>query len=235
MRMLVSVRDADEARLAAAAAVDFIDLKEPHAGALGGLPPARIGEIARLLRASSASCTVSATIGDLPVSAPAHILARVAQVAGLGVDLVKVGVPGRGGEGTVALLERLAESGHAVVPVLIADEGFDEGFVERACALPFAALMADTQAKNRGSILSMLPAGRLERFIEIARAANMPVGLAGALTLGELPLVLRLAPDFAGFRSAVCDGGRAARLCPVRLAALAEAIRAPLHSSPLPA
>nr|WP_231497814.1 (5-formylfuran-3-yl)methyl phosphate synthase [Methylibium sp. T29-B] len=35
MRLLVSVRNVEEALAAAAAGVDFIDLKEPSAGALG--------------------------------------------------------------------------------------------------------------------------------------------------------------------------------------------------------
>ena len=41
MRMLVSVRDVPEALLAAHGGADFIDLKEPRAGALGGLPSRR--------------------------------------------------------------------------------------------------------------------------------------------------------------------------------------------------
>jgi hypothetical protein len=39
MKMLVSVRDIDEALAAAQAGADFIDLKDPAAGALGGLAP----------------------------------------------------------------------------------------------------------------------------------------------------------------------------------------------------
>ena len=39
-RLLVSVRSVDEALVAAAGGADFIDLKEPSQGALGGLPEA---------------------------------------------------------------------------------------------------------------------------------------------------------------------------------------------------
>lgn len=38
--LLVSVRDAREARLALAGGVDLIDIKEPSRGALGGADPA---------------------------------------------------------------------------------------------------------------------------------------------------------------------------------------------------
>jgi hypothetical protein len=58
------------------------------------------------------------------------------------------------------------------------------------------------------------------------------VGLAGALRLADLPALVRLGPDFAGFRSAVCDGSREGRLDPGRLEALhaAGAIRGQARS-----
>ena len=50
MRMLVSVRDVAEAREAVRAGVDLIDLKEPAAGALGGLALPVIREVVAALR-----------------------------------------------------------------------------------------------------------------------------------------------------------------------------------------
>ncbi|HEX3138798.1 MAG TPA: (5-formylfuran-3-yl)methyl phosphate synthase, partial [Rhizobacter sp.] len=52
MRLLVSVRDEAEALLAAQGGVDFIDLKEPRDGALGGLPAPVIRGIVKRLRDS---------------------------------------------------------------------------------------------------------------------------------------------------------------------------------------
>ena len=50
MRMLVSVRDVQEALAAADGGADFIDLKEPREGALGGLPLNTIREVVCALR-----------------------------------------------------------------------------------------------------------------------------------------------------------------------------------------
>ena len=50
MKLLVSVRSVEEALLAAEGGADFIDLKEPGAGALGGLPIATIRAIVDALR-----------------------------------------------------------------------------------------------------------------------------------------------------------------------------------------
>ena len=52
------------------------------------------------------------------------------------------------------------------------------------------------------------------------RGAGKLAGLAGALQTTQLPVLLALEPDFAGFRSAVCHGDRAATLDPELLARL---------------
>ncbi|MHB8787618.1 MAG: (5-formylfuran-3-yl)methyl phosphate synthase [Thauera sp.] len=231
MRMLVSVRDVTEAREALRAGVDFIDLKEPSAGALGGLALPVIREVVAALRGGGAAQAggpahaplISATIGDLPPDAPEIILERARAVGACGVDLVKVGVPGRGAAACAAL-EALAVLPLAIVPVLIADDGLDAAVIDAACAPAFAAVMADTQAKRAGSLLELLGTDALAAFIDRAHAAGRMVGLAGALRVADLPQLARLGPDFAGFRSAVCDGSRAGRLDPRRLEALRAAI-----------
>ncbi len=224
-RMLVSVRDGAEALLAAEVGVDYLDLKEPTAGALGGLPPARIREILGALRPCHPRLMVSATIGDLPAGARAAILAQVEAVADCGVDLVKVGVPGAGGMDAEALLTSLARCARPVVPVFIADDGLDADFFAAACVLPFPALMLDTQGKLGGSLLERMPADVLATLVACARTHGKPVGLAGALTLADLPRLRRLRPDFAGFRSAVCEGARTGRLVADKVRAVRLGLR----------
>jgi len=224
-KMLVSVRNVAEALTAAAGGADFIDLKEPRAGALGGLPVPVIAEIVAGLRERGVVRSTSATIGDLPATDLAPILARVHAVAACGVDYVKVGIDRS--PAARALLDALAGCGHAVVPVFIADRGLDFEQVEHACRLGFPALMVDTADKHAGSLFDMLDASELRRFVEIARHAGIPAGLAGALRRGDLPALRSLAPDFAGFRSAVCAGDRGSELDPRRLSDLAQALRDP--------
>lgn len=210
MRLLISVRSVDEALLVAGAGADFIDLKEPGLGALGGLPLATIAAIVGALRQRRITLPVSATIGDLPMAALEEILAHVDAVAACGVDYVKVGVT-RDAMAAV-VLERLAGCSAAVVPVFIADHGLDEALVNRAAALGFPALMADTADKLAGSLFDVAPPAALRRFIGAARGAGALVGLAGALQRSHAAALAELAPDFAGFRSAACVGGRSQAL-----------------------
>ena len=224
MRLLVSVRDASEAMDAAGAGADFIDLKDPAAGALGGLPPARIVQIVGVLRARHPALPVSATIGDLDYGCPIDaVLRRVAAVAACGVDYVKVGVgPGAAGG---ALIAALAHCNAAVVPVLLADRGVNEALVQAASNTGrFPALMLDTADKSAGSLLDRLPLALLAGFITTVRGAGALAGLAGALRVDELQVLARLAPDFAGFRSAVCAGSRSEVLRAERVLALRRAV-----------
>ena len=224
MRMLVSVRDVPEALLAAHHGADFIDLKEPRDGALGGLAVDTIAAIVHALREQGRRLAVSATIGDLPMSDRDAILARVDAVAACGVDYVKVGIE-RGAQAP-AVLDALAGSGHAIVPVFIADRGLDFEAVGHACALRFPALMVDTADKLAGSLFDVLADTELRRFVTVVRTSGALVGLAGALRHPQLAALRALGPDFAGFRSAVCAGDRSGELDPERLHALAAALHA---------
>ena len=61
--------------------------------------------------------------------------------------------------------------------------------------------------------------------IGIAGDDERMVGLAGALRRDDALARAALAPDVAGFRSAVCSGGRAQALQPALLQQLAAAMR----------
>ena len=222
MRLLVSVRSVDEAlAVAACDGVDLIDLKEPRRGALGALPLPALRAIVAALRGAGCTRSLSATVGDVADDA---LLDRVAATAACGVDLVKVGIDALHG-GAKPRLEALAACGHAVVPVFLADRGWDFAGVDAAARLGFPALMADTDDKRAGSLLEVCREADLARFVARVRAAGRPVGLAGSLHARDLPALRRLVPDFAGFRSAVCGGDRAGSLDPVRLRALVAQAR----------
>ncbi|HET7524885.1 MAG TPA: (5-formylfuran-3-yl)methyl phosphate synthase [Burkholderiaceae bacterium] len=224
MRLLVSAKNLGEALAAAAAGADFIDLKDPAAGALGGLPIERIAAITGALRERDPAGAISATIGDADDTPIAEVLLRVAAVAACGVDYVKVGV--EPGDRAAALLDALAGCGAPVVPVLIADRGVDLGLVERALhGAVYPALMLDTVDKRAGSLLQRVGPASLRAFVAATRSRFTLCGLAGALRVDDVAQLLALAPDFAGFRSAVCAGERDGALDAQRVRALKSALR----------
>lgn len=223
MQLLVSVRDASEALIAARSGADFIDAKEPSRGALGDLPLDTIRSIVGCLRDVGLQQAVSATIGDLPLQARAEMVERVGAVAACGVDYVKVGI--EPGAGAFEALDALSRCGASVVPVFIADRGIEPELTAHALTLNFAGVMADTADKRAGSLFDAVSRVTLARFVAQARAARVMVGLAGALRLVHAHALAELAPDFAGFRGAVCAGERSAALDPARVRELAAALR----------
>jgi uncharacterized protein (UPF0264 family) len=98
--------------------------------------------------------------------------------------------------------------------VFIADHGLDDGLIERACAVrpAFPAIMVDTADKRAGSLFDVTVPAELRRFVDRVRAHGSWVGVAGALRASQVDLLAALQPDFAGFRSAVCEGDRGSRL-----------------------
>ncbi|VXC86802.1 conserved hypothetical protein [Burkholderia sp. 8Y] len=222
--LLASVRSADEAFDAANAGADLIDLKEPHAGALGGVATDEIARIVRALRAQYAVRPISATIGDLPNDALIEISTRVLDVAVTGVDYVKVGVTP--GPLAAQCLHHLASLPATVVPVLLSDDGIDSALAMLAARLGFVALVFDTANKNGRTLFDRVDTATLAACLSQARSGGMMTALAGSLRWSDLEQIRALSPDIAGFRGALCDerDGRAGRLDPLRVRQWARAL-----------
>ena len=90
MKLLVSVVDAAEARLAVAGGVDVVDVKNPAEGSLGAPAPAVIAAVRRVL---PAELPLSAAIGDLPALPGTAALAALG-AARSGAAYVKIGLWG---------------------------------------------------------------------------------------------------------------------------------------------
>ena len=121
MKLLVSVVDAAEARLAAAGGVDVVDVKNPAEGSLGAPAP---GVIAAVRDVLPAGLPLSAALGDLP-SLPGTAALAAFGAARSGAAYVKLGLWGpSSAEEAVAVLRaaRAAVDGDArVVAVAYAD------------------------------------------------------------------------------------------------------------------
>lgn len=221
--VLASVASAQEAEIALAAGADLIDFKDPARGALGALAPDVVADgIARIARRRP----TSATIGDVPME-PAAIEQAVSALAHVGLDYVKVGAfPGNDEDAAFAALARCAQRGRRIVLVLFADRSPDFGLVTRARAAGLAGVMLDTADKARGRLTNHVSLPDLERFVALAREAGLMCGLAGSLRLDDIPRLVACAPDYLGFRGALCAGSRSAGLDSARVRAVCTAMHA---------
>jgi uncharacterized protein (UPF0264 family) len=200
--LLASVNCVAEALLVLSAEVDIVDLKQPALGALGALDVATVKQIVRVI---AGRCPVSATIGDLPMQ-PEPVYDAVKAMAETGVDYIKIGFfPGDDWQGTVQKLALLTSQNHALIAVLFADTEPDFAVLSALKAAGFKGVMLDTMNKQKGSLTQVMSKLAIAEFVKQAKALELLCGLAGSLRLSDIPELLLYAPDYLGFRGALCQ------------------------------
>jgi FolB domain-containing protein len=200
-KMLASVGDLAEMEIAVTGGADIIDLKDPKAGALGAVATDTIRDV---VKAIAGRCLTSAVLGDLPMVSET-IRAKAEEVAATGVDYVKVGFfPSPAAAACAEALAPVAAR-TKLIGVLFADREPDFGLLDVFARHGFHGVMVDTADKTRGRLLDHLPPERVPVFVSRAKALGLKVGLSGSLETPDIPRLLPFAPDFLGFRGALCD------------------------------
>jgi (5-formylfuran-3-yl)methyl phosphate synthase len=220
-KMLASVTSVAEAEMALELGADIIDLKDPHTGALGALTLSTLNEI---VVAIDGRQTLSATIGDTP-SDPIELQTKIAATAATGVDIVKIGIA----TSSVALASWQGLPWKPIstrlVAVLFADEPIDLNWIEMFAKMNFYGVMLDTADKSNGGLREHRTDDALHEFVNHARKSNLVCGLAGSLRLGDIAPLLTIAPDYLGFRGALCNqASRTAGLNPHEFRLIRERI-----------
>lgn len=199
--MLASVNSLEEAALVLAENVDIIDFKNPAVGALGALDTNVVKSSVELV---NGQCQTSATIGDLPMH-PDRVFNAVKAMAETGVNYVKIGFSPNGN--VTQVIDKLSTiSGKTkLIAVLFADMHPDYGLIDKLITAGFKGVMLDTQDKTKGSLTGMMTKAEIERFVRHVKSSHIICGLAGSLTIEDIPLLVQYQPDYLGFRGALCD------------------------------
>lgn len=225
-RLLVSVRDVDEARMALAAEVDLIDVKEPAHGSLGAASNDTVAAIASVV---GRRCALSAALGELAAWDDG-----IATTLHADLSFVKLGLAGMADEPAWPRRWQAAltsvTAGPAHVAVAYADwqaalAPAPEAVIRRGADFGCRAVLVDTWKKDGRSLVDHWTNGELRDFVAAARAANLMVVLAGSLTVEAIAHVADLEPDYIAVRGAVCAGSREGRIDPRRLDELVRLVR----------
>jgi uncharacterized protein (UPF0264 family) len=211
-RLLVSVRDADEALDALAGGTDLIDIKEPNVGSLGAAAPEMIRQI---IQAVAGRCPVSVALGELVDISEEDFSYCV------GATYAKVGLAGTQQDPLwparwKEVIERLPKGVHPVA-VLYADYATAAApapdlLLAHARSLDCAAVLIDTFDKSLGRLTQQWTIRELEELAARVRQMNMLFVVAGSLAATDLPMIEPLAADYIAVRSAVCESQRTGRL-----------------------
>jgi (5-formylfuran-3-yl)methyl phosphate synthase len=224
MRLLVSVKSAEEAEAALAGGADFIDAKDPAAGALGAVSL----DVLRGIHSTVAGLKpVSAALGDA-VDEPA--IERDARAYALaGASLVKIGFAGISNRSSVTALldaaKRGATSNAGVIAVAYADADRAASadlwqIVDAAASAGATGVLLDTADKHGPGLRALMTGATLASWVAAAHDAGLLVALAGKLSADDLEFVGDAGADIAGVRGAACEGERTGRVVADRVRSL---------------
>ncbi len=217
IRLLISPKTIEEAKIIVANHIDYIDCKNPDEGSLGANFPWVISEMKKLIPPESPQL-LSATIGDFPnLPGSASLAALGAAVSG--ADIIKVGLKGPKDERTgIELMKKVVKAVKDYdddIRVVVA------GYADRIrmktspefMSIPSIALesgadiaMLDTFIKDKKGLFDFLSVDQLVQFKDKAKDRNLDVALAGNLRKKDIPLLIKISPDIIGVRSVVCEG-----------------------------
>jgi (5-formylfuran-3-yl)methyl phosphate synthase len=228
MRLLISVVDAAEARVAAAAGADIIDVKDPSRGALGEAAPS----VVRAVReATPPHLPVSAALGDGPFT-PKMAADLAENVAASGALFVKLGLRDTDlGAATTSLRAARSRLPDGIQLVVAGFADFERAGAPDPLDLPALAAavgaqgcLLDTAIKDGRGLCHWLGESELAAFVGACRARGLLSALAGSLKVEEVMRLAPLGPDLVGVRGAACVGDRVGgRVDAGRVRALARA------------
>lgn len=203
-RLLVSVRNREEAEAALAGGADLIDIKEPANGPLG---QATVEIQQSILTAVAGRAPLSAAMGELrsePPTPPSGFAFAKWGFANAGNGWrdrwrrARDMLPG----GCQAVAVAYAD-GHQVDAPSVLDI-LDFAIPERA-----GAFLIDTAIKDGCGLLQHISIGQLREIVAESSRYELPVALAGSLDLTAIAQLVLLRPGWIAVRGAACSGGRA--------------------------
>jgi len=202
IKLLVSVKNTQEAILAKEAGADFIDLKDPEVGALGSLCNI---ESQAIVRALQDKVSISATIGDEHASWQSQ-LAMIKEKVFIGLTIVKLPISTYFDDKAYldALHKLVAEYPIKLIGVFFADEDLDLSVIQKLAKIGFYGAMLDTKFKHN-TLLSSMSQCDIATFVKLCKLHQLEIGLAGALRLEYLDSLMQHEPSYVGFRSGVCE------------------------------
>ena len=235
MRLLVSVRSADEVGAAVAGGADIIDVKEPARGALGAADPEVVRAVCSLV---PSSMPLSLALGDPPNRAEVQAsVSRLSLNRPAGEVILKLGFAGTSSK-EEAEDRLMAAIGAAplgppsvIVAVAYADWALAEApsppdIVRAASRTGARGVLLDTFIKDGRDLFASITIDVLNRWIRKARLAGLLTAVAGSLDSGGIARLRAVAPDVVGVRGAACDGGRLGRVSAERVRTLRRAVDA---------
>ena len=197
-KILASIKNISEAKILIDSEIDIIDLKDPSNGALGKLENNDIEDIINFI---SKKKLTSSTIGDLP-NDERLIAKNVSDLSNTEVDFIKIGVYENNYIDTLSKIISCKK----LIAVFFADKFLptkEEIIILKNSG--FSGVMIDTSNKKSGNLFNHVSDTDVHDFILNAKNLNLLTGIAGSINSSHINQIVRLNPNYMGFRGALCE------------------------------
>lgn len=243
-RLLVSVRNPEEARSAIEGGADIIDIKEPAHGSLGKADDEIIAEIVRSVRELSPAIPISAALGELHESENVTTIPRLPkEIAFVKLGLSRMAHDGHWKDKWRTFRKRFElVNPHAPAWVIVAyadwqnaESPAPDELIEAAIPLDCGAVLVDTFLKDGRSLVDHLALSSLLEIQAAVHRRELPLALAGNLRTESLSQIRVMSPQIIAIRSAACGGGgREGSISPVAVRKFRDALHLVLESEQIP-
>jgi len=214
-KLLVSVRNKDEAMEAVEGGADIVDVKNPEEGSLGASTPWNIKEVRRVV---PKQVELSVAIGDL-LNLPGTASLAALGAAVSGTNYVKAGLYGVAKlEEAICLMKNICravkEFDDSIKVVTVGYADFDRIESIPPILIPEVTYhsksdiaMIDTAIKDGKTLFNFLNTKELSDFIQKTHDFGLLTALAGSLKIQYIPVLCELGVDIIGVRGITCTNG----------------------------
>jgi uncharacterized protein (UPF0264 family) len=230
MRLLVSVKSADEVGGALAGGADIIDAKEPRHGSLGAVSRRTLASIMQFV---PPDCPLSIALGDLSTESEVERSISSLELPDREAPTyLKLGFAGVTSAKDIGSLLRTAIAAASeqrwapeIIAVAYADPS-DAGSVSpaeirgAALASGCTGVLLDTYKKTGCHLFNWITDTDLANWISELRTVGLLAAIAGGLGVDQVASACCPLPDVIGVRGAACEGGREGVISSNRVAAL---------------
>ena len=198
-KILTSIKSLKEINLVWNKGVDIIDFKDPSEGPLGAIPTKQIKFFLKSIPSDQLTSTTIGNIEDIKI-----IKQKVIMLSKTNVDFIKIGFFFDYKKIRILKnLKKLAKN-KKIIAVLFADNKPDFSLIKEIKKIQFNGILIDTNNKKNGNLRNYLTTKEIKNFIKISKKENLSIGLAGSLNIKDIDPLIKLKPDYLGFRGALC-------------------------------
>lgn len=221
-QLLVSVRNAVEAKIVSPHPIGILDVKEPNFGPLGAATPETLTEIGLAVPTKSPKSFSAGELSDwVPVLQPAdsdqsHLRVKYGKTLDQ-YQFVKIGLASMADQSDwkqkwQSLFRNLPPNTSAVAVAYLDYKGCNSPTPADIINLATekencTTVLFDTFQKT-GNLFSHVKATDLKKWVVNSQGNGLKTVIAGSVSLGCLERVVEFGPDYIGVRGAICDGER---------------------------